>query len=437
MAEQNMSAMLGGAFQRPAPQPTFGQRLGRAVKGFGAGLAGAGPQYLAQLQQQEQQLSEERKAAMAQDAFAVRNLLAENRVDDAIRVVGQRSSMIQELGGDSSDTDEIYKMLISGKSRDAMNELDSFLSMPEVRSYLPQPEKLEQFTLSPGEVRFNERGQVVAKGAERPESDLARKRVQWLKPDGSIQTLETDQRGSYFTPAGSRVNLPDDAILTESNLAVTDPNALNIPAAEKSELTNREVATRSLTATVGDMLQMLQENPDINTFVSSAAGFANNVAAEAMALGRALGMEDEVSRLTNPETFSSTFNELGIRNRQMQSLVQNLAYTVARSNDPGGRLSDTDVQRAVREIGASASDPAAFSRVLMDVARRANRNFEIEYKTRTGADFRENLMEPLSGFMQQPAASTEAPTVSTAEQYDALPSGAIYTDPQGNIRVKQ
>lgn len=139
------------------------------------------------------------------------------------------------------------------------------------------------------------------------------------------------------------------------------------------------------------MLQILEENPDINTVVSSAAAFANNLRAEARALGNFTGTRAEVESFINPDRYTTEFEELGIRNVEMQSLINSLAYTVAKANDPSGRLSDVDVKNAIREIGAASRDAGTFSRVLRNVAARSARNFQIDYRTRTGQDFTGDL----------------------------------------------
>jgi hypothetical protein len=214
--------------------------------------------------------------------------------------------------------------------------------------------------------------------------------MQVLKPNGDIVSIQTDQRGGFFNMQGGEYNIPVGAIVVESSVVGT-PQEMNVSGAEFTRLRDSQVATTAVISSVNDMLQILDANPNINTIVSSAAAFANNIRAEARALGNATGTRAEVESLINPDRFTSEFQELGIRNREMQSLVNSLAYTVARANDPGGRLSDLDIKNAIKEIGAASADPVAFSRVLRNVAARTARNFEIDYKTRTGQDFTGDL----------------------------------------------
>jgi hypothetical protein len=224
------------------------------------------------------------------------------------------------------------------------------------------------------------------------DKSLARKTMQVLLPNGNIVSIQTDQRGGFFNMQGGEYNIPEGAIVVESSLVGT-PQELNVSGAEFTRLRDSQVATTAVISSVNEMLQMLEANPNINTIVGSAAAFANNIRAEARALGNATGTRAEVDKYMNPDRFTSDFQELGIRNREMQSLVVGLAYTKARANEgAGGRgLTDADVKNAIKEIGGDIADPVAFSRVLRNLAARTARNFEIDYKTRTGQDFTGDL----------------------------------------------
>lgn len=142
MDSNQMAQALGGAFQRPAPQGRPGI-IGKArdvISEIGYGMMGMTPERMAR----QQVLDEQRKSAMVQDAYQVNELLRQGRIDDAMTLVNQRVQLINQLGGDPSDTLEIYDMLRSGNARGAMDTLTGFLSMPEVSAYLPKaPEPIK------------------------------------------------------------------------------------------------------------------------------------------------------------------------------------------------------------------------------------------------------------------------------------------------------
>lgn len=436
-----MATPLSGVFATPDPRPSRAQGIAAALSGFGAGVQGRGPEYVMAMQEQQKALSQERQQAMIQDALAVNNLLSQNNVEGAMNLMNRRVNLINQLGGDPSDTLEVMELVQTGRVPEAQQLIGGFLGQAQAMG-LYQPPQAQQIKAGDitesGQALFaTPEGQVVARDVQgfrapepKPETELARKFVQQVMPDGTFRTLQTDQRGNFFDTAGNAVQLPAGANLVEGTVMQGKPEDFNTTSAEFRQLRDRESATRATIATIGDMLGMLQENPNINTFVSNAAGFVNNLSAEVKALANAMGAREEVDALINPDRFSSEFNELGIRNRQMQSLINGLAYAVARSNDPSGtRVSDADVRNAIREIGGSSSDPVAFSRVLTDVARRADRNYRIDYRTRTGGNYQDDLgIEAISGIQIRDIDQSGPPTINTQEEYDALPSGAIYID---------
>lgn len=183
-----------------------------------------------------------------------------------------------------------------------------------------------------------------------------------IGPEGSVSF--TTGRGSGLKPVGS----------TESR-----------------SLRDAEVATRNFVGTAGDALKLLQENPDINTFMGRAAGIVNDLQQEAGAFARGMGLEFDVSTL-DPSKHKDTFDDLGIDNARMKSLITSLAFQAAAASGQTGRsVSDRDVQRFIREIGASSADPRAFSQVLNDLAGRTVRNFQTNLAVRTGREIQDDL----------------------------------------------
>ena len=173
---------LGGMFQEPEQKRTFGQRAMGAVRNFGAGLAGFGPEFLAMQRQEQQQLDQQRQRAMAQDAMKVYEYLNDNRIDDAISLVDKRVKYINELGGDPSDTLEIRQMLTTpGRLDEARQELGLFVQASMDNGLLPAPRVPEQFTLAAGEVRYDDQGRVIARGEAPDEQTQEPAAVQALR----------------------------------------------------------------------------------------------------------------------------------------------------------------------------------------------------------------------------------------------------------------
>lgn len=119
--------MANELFGTPTQQPSTLKRIGAALGGFGAGVQGRGPEYLAGLREQRAEEEKKRLAAMVKDAKTTYDLLNTGNLVDAQALIQDRIQMINRLGGDPSDTARIGAMLESGRIGEAQNELRSFL----------------------------------------------------------------------------------------------------------------------------------------------------------------------------------------------------------------------------------------------------------------------------------------------------------------------
>lgn len=64
-----------------------------------------------------------------------------------------------------------------------------------------------------------------------------------------------------------------------------------------------------------------------------------------------------------------------------QSAVMQMAYSIARLNEPGsGRLSDQDVRAALEELGADQADPRRMATNMVDILAKRTRNFRTRVK---------------------------------------------------------
>ena len=119
MAESNL-------FQA-APQQSKLQKFGEMLGGFGAGVQGKGPEYIAAIQERRADEEKKRLAAMVKDAKTAYDFINRGDVNNAMSLIQDRVQMINELGGDPSDTARIGSMLQSGRIAEAQNELRGFL----------------------------------------------------------------------------------------------------------------------------------------------------------------------------------------------------------------------------------------------------------------------------------------------------------------------
>lgn len=178
---------------------------------------------------------------------------------------------------------------------------------------------------------------------------------------------------------------------SSQNIDINVGPKASLSETERRQLNDQETATRNFIDTSSDALSLLQANPDINTFIAKAASTVNNLQQEGRAIAKAFGMEFDES-IFDPSTYKNEFDELGVQNVRMQSLIVALSFQAAAAQGQTGRaISDRDVTRFVREIGASSADPRAFSRTLIDVANRSARSFRNSFQSRTGTTFNGDL----------------------------------------------
>lgn len=274
---------------------------------------------------------------------------------------------------------------------------------------------------------------------------------------GPLVTLMDMQSGEVTT---RRRDDPEvDRMTRDENFVVaSDGRALesleNMSQGEKRELRNAQVGTKTYIASVRDGLEMLNENPDINTFVARGASFINDMRQEAKAFAGAMGTEFD-DDVFNVSAHEDTFRELGVEREKMQSLITSLAFQRAVAEKGGtGRITNRDIERFIAEIGGGSSDPVALAQVLQDTANRAARSFRINFETRTGAPFEGSLgLDTLPRFAPRQqfdnggpeAGGAEAapggegaglPSISSDADYEQLPSGTEFIAPDGTRRRK-
>lgn len=76
-------------------------------------------------QQQFLQLDDQRKGALFKDARTVNSFIKANQPEQALNVLSQRASLLEQIGGDTSDTREIADFIARGDMQGAVNLLDS------------------------------------------------------------------------------------------------------------------------------------------------------------------------------------------------------------------------------------------------------------------------------------------------------------------------
>ena len=131
--------------------PITGQRVARALQGFGEGFAGRGQTFL-------QNLDDNRKQALLDDAFTVQKQLTAGDVSGARGTLLDRLQAIEQLGGNPADTDSLLLKITRGDTAGALADVTTVVDFGVKSGRLKPP---SGFTLSPGQSRF-EGGKEVA-----------------------------------------------------------------------------------------------------------------------------------------------------------------------------------------------------------------------------------------------------------------------------------
>ncbi len=106
--------------------------IARGLQGFGAGVQGRGPEFI-------QALNEDRKKAMVQDAFTVKNSLESGDIAGARGLVLNRLKNIEKLGGDPADTMGFLTLLDSGNIEGAISEANTLVNAGISQGLLKDP----------------------------------------------------------------------------------------------------------------------------------------------------------------------------------------------------------------------------------------------------------------------------------------------------------
>lgn len=288
------------------------------------------------------------------------------------------------------DVDAAGRMIDQGNIRGAMELMlvaeERMAQLGEDTTGLQRVMRLTKEDPEQGSRFISEHLRPMLKKIVGGESNMDRKIV-GLVQNGQVTSLLDDGQGGFYDMQNRPFQIPEGAQIVES-VSLQAANAGDLSNSQREKLSESEIATRQFLASTGDLVSMLQGNQDINTTVAGAASVVNGLRQEVEALGRLIGRDFDANQL-NPEQYD--FEGLGDMNARTKSLVTSLAYARARINDPGGRLSERDVQAAIREIGGNLSDPQAFIAVLQDVGGRADRDFRIRYSTLLGEQFEGDL----------------------------------------------
>jgi hypothetical protein len=107
------------------PERNRREKWSRALMGFGAGVQGRGPEFVAGLQDQDRRLDEDRRQALLEDAFTTQQMLQSGDTAGTRAFLMDRIQNIERLGGDPSDTMGVLQKLDSGDVQGALRDVST------------------------------------------------------------------------------------------------------------------------------------------------------------------------------------------------------------------------------------------------------------------------------------------------------------------------
>lgn len=107
------------AFMTPENDKSFLQKLATGLQGLGAGIQGQGAQFAAMQEAKRQQLSKERMQAAAEDIRRAKMLYDAGDAEGIRSLASERAGLINQLGGDPSDTLGIQELAIASLQGDS------------------------------------------------------------------------------------------------------------------------------------------------------------------------------------------------------------------------------------------------------------------------------------------------------------------------------
>jgi hypothetical protein len=159
----------------------------------------------------------------------------------------------------------------------------------------------------------------------------------------------------------------------------------------ESDMDSRVAATTNFIADLKDMRDLIEKNPDALTVVGTGARIAANVMSNIKPLERVFDSRFDNERLLEVEHYSDKFKQLGIDNAVLQSIIIGVAAQQAILNNPGGRISESDMKNAIDQTGANLQSAEGAIAVVKHLAQRAERMLKNEYRARLKKEFSGDL----------------------------------------------
>lgn len=206
--------------------------------------------------------------------------------------------------------------------------------------------------------------------------------------DGTTAPVVRKADGFYHAQTNQR--MPDN-IVTVGKLQAQSAEGLG-GSSLTNKIVERRVAHKQAVGAIDRLSEKLQAaDADMAVgWLGRGANLFNDVRSQfeaAVRLKGGLSRDQDMSTnipaqtaledvFRNP-TFVQRAQSLGIQSAVLRANIVDLAYTIAKAKDPGGRMSDQDINRAADIIGGSLMDPKSALAVLGELKTSLDSDHQI------------------------------------------------------------
>ena len=343
---------------RPIPRekPSFANRAGAFVKGFGLGSVGAGEEYVESLRDQRQQKDMQLLQATVMDANSIQDAIRKENIPKAVDILVDRMNLLEEGGEDYEDTKMLRDALIGGRPDIVMGEIDTFLNnLPE---QVIDPKLL------------TDQGQMIT---QRLGGDPRAKTVGGYQPAESYRALTDQERTSFGIPTGvpSRMNVQTGKPETMGG------GGININTSPESPSFSNQMQQQAMEGFIPTREDLNEQRMAITTF-GKVEQMANSLNAQDMS-----GAE-RIVRSMFPDLSISMADPNGI-----QAVADSLRTQVAPQMRVAGSGSTSDIEfKAYLGSLPSLLQSVEGRQILVEsfrpAAERAKQKIELARKFATG-----------------------------------------------------
>lgn len=231
----------------------------------------------------------------------------------------------------------------------------------------------------------------------------------------------------------------------------------DVTPSDKTKIQMTHISSARAIDRMGQMIEIVERNPAamsstagaLQTIREQFVGAKNTVKsilgmmnAEDRQVSESIAASYEDAVAANAEALRAKHPSLNIDVAAMRSLTMDLAYSLAKARDPGGRLSDADVKNAIEIIGVSG-DPEAMKATLRRLVQNTyddllaqRKGMPYVGKSEEMAGARELVDSAYNRYIERIEALGKTPRVGSKPQPGGkAPASESLFDAEGNASI--